>query len=533
MNSPSPPTIWFGSPAAPPTSAGPVTVQNGHLAVGSQRCTFFGVNVDNWAILGMVTMHNGQPQLDPDCTELVAAQLDNLVNAGVRAVRIHGLDTFRGCNLFCCANGPQTTTRQLDPVSLQALGWFFDACGQRNIRIVLTLHYMRQLLPSDVPAWTCPTFVECTTSSYLGYPAGCMHPWMWFDPGLMQLQAEFNQQLLRWVNPYTNLALGDDPTLMAVILQNEHSLAKDDPWSYTSHPVLNGLFDVAATAWCQANNLSLNQFGALQHAQFCADTETAVLGAQTANVRSLTHALVIAGTYYGDAPYSSLVAPAAVGDVVDFHFYSRSSPSDTNGFLCGLVSPASAASAGTAGADASAASPSTAASARSRFAAVAAGCAWNGKPQICSEWGPVAQGLGNPPDPPAERSQVLAAVVKAAIAQDLDAVFLYSWLHSKVQGEGSPYWAPTVYDFRVDPVLTEGFPSQAAAFHDLTLRPLSTGSQQATLTTSTTVSVTPTDGKYGAMVQNAAGQMVYERQGPFTDAALYAFPAGTKVEVVA
>jgi hypothetical protein len=512
MNTPSPPTIWFGSPAAPPASAGPVTVQNGHLAVADKRVTFFGVNVDNWAILGMVTMHNGQPHLDPNCTALVAAQLDNLVNAGVRAVRIHGLDTFRGCNLFCCTNGPQTTTRQLDPVSLQALGWFFSASGQRNIRIVLTLHYMRQLLPSDVPAWTCPTFVECTTSSYLGYPAGCMHPWMWFDPGLMQLQAEFNQQLLRWVNPYTNLALGDDPTLMAVILQNEHSLAKDDPWSYTSHPVLNGLFDAAAAAWCQANNLSLNQFGALQHAQFCADTETAVLGAETANVRSLTHALVIAGTYYGDAPYSSVVAPAAVGDVVDFHFYSRSSPSDTNGFLFGLA---------------------TATSARSRFAAVAAGCAWNGKPQICSEWGPVAQGLGNPPDPPAERSQVLAAVVKAAIAQDLDAVFLYSWLHSKVQGEGSPYWVPTVYDFRVDPVLTEGLPSQTAAFHDLTLRPVSTGSQQAASTSSTTVSLTPTNGKYGSMVHNAAGQMVYEQQGPFTDPALYAIPAGTKVEVVA
>jgi hypothetical protein len=34
-------------------------------------------------------------------------------------------------------------------------------------------------------------------------------------------------------------------------------------------------------------------------------------------------------------------------------------------------------------------------------------------------------------------------------------------------------------------------------------------------------------------VQNAAGQMVYEQQGPFTDPALYAIPAGTKVEVVA
>ncbi len=101
---------------------------------------------------------------------------------------------------------------------------------------MLTLHYQRVLNPSDAPSWACPTFAECTSQSYLGNPVGCMHPWMWFDAGLMQLQAEFNQQLLRWVNPYTNLALGDDPTLMAVILQNEHSLAKDNPWSYTAIP---------------------------------------------------------------------------------------------------------------------------------------------------------------------------------------------------------------------------------------------------------------------------------------------------------
>jgi len=265
MGTPSPPTIWFGPPTAPPISAGPVTVQNGHLAVGQQRATFFGVNVDNWAILGMVTMQNGLPALNTNSTQLVAAQLDNLVNAGVRAVRIHGLDCFTGCNLFCCGNGPQTGSRQLDPISLQALGWFFNACGQRNLRIVLTLHYQRVLKPADVPSWACSTFVECTSQSYLGNPVGCMHPWMWFDAGLMQLQAEFNQQLLRWVNPYTNLALGDDPTLMAVILQNEHSLAKDNPWSFTAHPVLNGLFNTATAAWCQANGVVANKFGNAQH----------------------------------------------------------------------------------------------------------------------------------------------------------------------------------------------------------------------------------------------------------------------------
>ncbi len=523
MSTVSPPTIWFGPSTAPPISAGPVTVQNGHLAVGQQRATFFGVNVDNWAILGMVATQNGHPGLNANSTALMAAQLDNLCNAGVRAVRIHGLDCFTGCNLFCCGNGPQTGTRQLNPTSLQALGWFFNACGQRNLRIVLTLHYQRVLGPSDVPAWSCPTFAECTSQSYLGNPVGCMHPWMWFDAGLMQLQAEFNQQLLRWVNPYTNLALGDDPTLMAVILQNEHSLAKDNPWAYAAHPALNGLFNAATTAWCQANAVAPNKFGAAQHQQFCVATETAVLAAQAANVRGLTHALVVASTYYGDAPYASLAAPAAVGDAIDFHFYSRYAPTDTNGFLQGqTASPA-------------AASPPAIPGARTRFAAVAAGCAWGGKPQFCTEWGPVGQFTGNPVDPVAERSQVTAAVVETAISQDLDAVFLYSWLHSQVQGEGSPYWKPTVYDFRVDPVMANGLPSHAASFHDLSLRPAATTSPSVTGVSvgPTTISFTPTGGVYGSTVTNAAGQSAYEQFGPYTDPALYSIPAGTKVQVAA
>jgi hypothetical protein len=139
-------------------------------------------------------------------------------------------------------------------------------------------------------------------------------------------------------------------------------------------------------------------------------------------------------------------------------------------------------------------------------------------PQFVTEWGPVCQYRPNVQDPPAERSQVLAAVVRAAIAQDVDFLALYSWAHSPVFSEGSPYWRPVVYDFRVDPVITAGLPAQVAAFHDLTLR--------ANLPT---VTVAPS--LYGTMTTNAAGQAIYQQYGPYTDPALYAVPAGTKVQL--
>jgi hypothetical protein len=246
--------------------------------------------------------------------------------------------------------------------------------------------------------------------------------------------------------------------------------------------------------------MAVAKAGNVEHAEYAAWKETQVLGDLASYVRTLTHALIIAQTYFGNGPYSMLLAPAAAGDAIDAHFYSRYAPSDTNGLLSGQ----------------------SATDKRSRFAAVLAGCNVLGpggqaRPQFVTEWGPVCQYKPFAQDAVTERSQVLSAVVAAAIAQDVDLIALYSWAHSPVFCEGSPYWRPDVYDFRVDPVLTNGLPAQVAAFHDLSLRP------------KTSVNVTPTNGVYGEMITNAAGQTVYEQFGPYTDPALYAVPAGTKV----
>ena len=87
-------TVWF--PTNPPLSAGPVTVSNGHLAVNGQRVTFFGVNYDFQAILSLLNPMEVNServvQIDPSQEAVFAAQLNNLVACGIRAVRIHGLD---------------------------------------------------------------------------------------------------------------------------------------------------------------------------------------------------------------------------------------------------------------------------------------------------------------------------------------------------------------------------------------------------------------------------------------------------------
>jgi hypothetical protein len=502
-------TVLFAPEAAPPITSAFVGVANGHLSLGGSRVAFFGVNVDWWALASCLQWNGKAVVIDAGQQAAITAQLDNLVNAGVRAIRIHNLDCANGSNIFCAGNGPMTSTRSLDPMSVQALGWFVSQCKARNLRIVLTINHARTLQPAtssnngDLPPWPCACFAECVANK------GNMHPWKWFetDGGLTALEAEYAANLLA-VPLSDGTPLGKSPVLLAVVLQNEHSVVKDFSFS-SPYPVLQGLLTASQQAFAAAQNPPVKWVGTYTLnktliQQWLAGVETSFLTKQLANIRTLTPALVITDTYYGDGPWS-MFPGMNIGDVIDEHFYSRYATTDTNGFLSGQ----------------------SAMSARSRFAAVLAGgaCATStgasatvlsngGKPQFVTEWGPVLQQPPFPRDPDSERASVMKAMVQAAIAQDVDAVFLYSWAHAPIFPDGSPYSKLGSYDFRDDTVLLAGFPSHVAWFHDLTMRPTSA------------TAVSPTNGLNGAGTGSA-----YQLFGPYTDPALYALPAGQKATV--
>ncbi len=486
-------TVWFPPSTAPAIGSEFVSVVNGHLALNGQRVAFFGVGFDFRSFLGPLTANGKSGTPTASAAAPILALLDNCVNAGVRSIRIHGLDSDKGYNLFCAGGGPQTTTRKLDSIAVSALGWFWRECTRRNIHITLTLHYVRQLTPADDPGGS-PLFQEALTQSFpSNVPngvTGCLWPWCVYDGALQALLMEHNHSLLRTPNPWTGIPFGDDPTLMAVTLHNEHSLPKDSPWGMPKHPLLNSAFIADITAWCATNGIVYpGKCGVAEHARYWIWRETQHLQALASDVRTLTKALVIAGGGYGNFPYSSMVAPCAVGDVGDFHFYSRYSAGDPNGFLndpivgSGQTAPV-----------------------RSRFAGVAGGSSSKSRPQFCTEFAPVGQ---SPValDPDAERAQVMKAVVEASVAQDIDAIYLYTYRHSPIFPDGSPYQKPDVYDLAFDPILMRGLPSHAAWFNDVSLRP--TTAQTVPLPSAT----------------------LYSATGPLTDPALYQIPAGTKVQM--
>lgn len=425
-----------------------VSVKDGHLWLNGKRETFFGVNMDQFAIQSREG--NGVSQRIRDAIDWTFA---NLARAGVRAIRIHGLGFTTTMNIFHYGNRTGTpgftTTRKLDPIFMESFDYFWNSMRKNNIRAVVTLEFRRQLVPADKPEWPCPSFDECTTLRIPGKGVGEMFPWMCFDPGLNRLNSEFNTQFLRHVNPLTGLAIGDDPALMAVILHNETSITKTGPGgpnAYVGFPVLSQLWTDTLNAYIKSHGYARsNDIKAPEWQRMLQGIEQQWLANEVPTVRANTKALIIAGTVFGDQQYASLVSFGNVGDVMDCHAYSRGKPTEPNGLVSNL-NPAAK---------------------RSAFSADLAACSW-GKPLFCTEWGPVAQQTVTR-DPDADRAVDLAAVVDASIVQDADAIFLYSW------GHGSLFDPPnatkhTVYDFRDDAVLVSGFPQQATRFHDLSQR---------------------------------------------------------------
>src|ERR1700733_1117826 len=506
--------VPFPVPPSPPISAGPVVKLNGHLAVNGQRITCFGVNFDFSSITGLCNPNKqGQLALDPNQQAVYLTELNTLQAAGVDFVRILGIDASNINPIFAAG-----TTTAFDPGKVAALDWFLSQLEQRNIRYALALHYTRALVASDLPAGASALAQECVAQNKgnmleaVAFDCATPPPGMAQLPGatgtLQALQMGFNQKLLRHPNQFTGVAIGDSNALAFVEVENECPFVKNDFWSEpATQPVLLAAFNADVAAWCAANNIPPNQCGAVQHYQWRAWRETVWLGNVIANLRTLTHALIVPNTYFGDGPYAMLSSSIALGDGISFHVYSRNAASDSNGFLNGRVGV-------------------TPADARSRISAVAAGCSFPGLFTACTEFGPQWQSVaGNPSDPPMELILDLPAVTWQLVWADTDAMTPYSWAQWAIWKSSAGAAAPGVsekngpYDLRNVPQLVRVMRGCSDIFHDLTLRPKA-------ITT-----VPPTGGMFGTMTTTTTGAAVFQIYGPSTDPKPFGLPPTTKVQI--
>lgn len=149
--------------------------------------------------------------------ELMAKRL---AQAGVNLIRLHHIDVMKvwsdkyvDRSLFGGQN--PATSRELNPEYLDKLEYLIYCLKQNGIYVFLSHASNRMIAsgdgfpgPDEAKEDIMPAF------KYEGY----------FDPFLIELQKEYTKQLLDHVNPYTGLALKDDPVLAMMEINNENHL---------------------------------------------------------------------------------------------------------------------------------------------------------------------------------------------------------------------------------------------------------------------------------------------------------------------
>lgn len=193
---------------APAGKHGFVEAKNGHLYFeDGTRARFLGFNV--------ATRSN-----TPD-HETADKMAERFASMGVNIIRLHAADapvgeepgSWSSCKEAPLLDYERGTSRKFNPEGLDRFDYFAAKLKEKGIYLHIDLIVAREFLPGDE----------------LDYPGGapsCIKRHGMYNERLIQLQKEYARELLCHVNPYTGLALIDDPAVVTVQINNEDSAIK-------------------------------------------------------------------------------------------------------------------------------------------------------------------------------------------------------------------------------------------------------------------------------------------------------------------
>lgn len=213
---------FSGTLDAPAGKYGSVEVRNGKFVFRdrpAEPVRFYGTNLGGNALY-----------LDKALAEKLA---DRLAAAGYNALRIHNHDNL----LVRHENGSSTV---LHPDRLDRLEYFISCLKKRGIYISIDLYVARQTEPGEIPEFPEKQF------RFSGYKALVS-----ILPSARENLKKFSEAWLTHVNPYTGLALKDDPVLFSLSLVNENDLFLN--WNKT--PESTGLYRKRFEKWRKARSL--------------------------------------------------------------------------------------------------------------------------------------------------------------------------------------------------------------------------------------------------------------------------------------
>ncbi len=161
---------------------------------------------------------------------------------GINMVRLHQFDAqWATPNIFQYSKGTLCeSTRKLDPVSLDRFDYLISALKREGIYIFMDLLVYRTFKEAD------------GLENAPGLAPNGAKPYSIFVPELIKLQQEYATELLAHKNPYTGMALVDDPAMAMVAITNENDMF-NQPFPVVAEPYRTMLLEKFRN-WAKANN---------------------------------------------------------------------------------------------------------------------------------------------------------------------------------------------------------------------------------------------------------------------------------------
>ena len=165
---------------------------------------FFGVNIQAYSLF----IRN---------KNLIRAHAQRLASLGVNLVRLHHHDSAIWVNNCLIEDGE--TTQKFNEQALDSYFWWVKCLRDEGIYLWIDLQVERPWREGDnIPGW------DTDLASKLRRGMTVSKGFVYLNERMQSLTKQFNETLLTRINPYTELALKDDPAVMGVLITNENDL---------------------------------------------------------------------------------------------------------------------------------------------------------------------------------------------------------------------------------------------------------------------------------------------------------------------
>lgn len=265
--------------------------------------------------------------------EMIKAQAKRIAKLGFNLVRLHHHDSLRWVNPSLIKHDGETS-QVINPAALDSYFYWIKCLKDEGVYLWVDLHTGRLFKEGD----NIPGYAEVFAREKKKSPLGTeMKGYCYVNERVEALLKKFNEELLTAVNPYTKLALKDEPAVMGILLTNENDL--------TGHFGNALLPDKNVPEHCKLMTALADRF-ASEHALsadkvkrywepgdsklFLNDAERNWDQRMIEHLRGLgVRAPICSGHIWGGNPLSSLPALTS-GNMIDVHNYEAGEFLDNN-----------------------------------------------------------------------------------------------------------------------------------------------------------------------------------------------------------